>query len=72
MASPFIALSTSILGGCFADPVSLSPFLSAVSKLTPQGQLISFIHGSTEFAAILLAEGAVLCICAFLTQRRKA
>lgn len=72
VASPFIALATSILGGCFADLGSLSPALSAISKYTPQGQLIAFVHGADLFAVILAAEGLLLCVLAFLLQKKKA
>ncbi|MBO4563432.1 MAG: ABC transporter permease [Clostridia bacterium] len=69
MASPFIALVTSILGGCFADPGSLSPAFAFVSKLTPQGQLIAASGGKQAFAAVLAIEGIALLAAAFIASR---
>lgn len=70
LASPFIALVTSILGGCFAETGSLSPVLSLISKFTPQGQLIAYTHGNAVFLAILVTEGVVLCLIARILQKR--
>lgn len=72
VASPFIALVTSILGGCFADIGSRSGFFNALALLTPQGKLISSASGSSVFAIILIAEGAVLSAAAYIIDRRRA
>lgn len=70
IASPFIALVTSILGGCFADVSSLSPALALAAKYTPQGQLIAAASGNWAFAALLAAEGLVLGLAAFAARPR--
>ena len=72
VASPFIALVTSILGGCFADFGSGSRALRAISLITPQGKLISAASSRYEFALILLIEGAALALIAYLIDRRRA
>lgn len=72
VASPFIALATSLLGGCFADTSSLSPALSALSMLTPQGQLIAAAGGKSLFAALLAGEGLLLAAIALTIRRRRA
>ncbi|MBO4848255.1 MAG: ABC transporter permease [Clostridia bacterium] len=71
MASPFIALVTSILGGCFVDPGGLSPAFSVISKFTPQGQLTAAAGGAPAFAGLLLAEGALLLAAALVIRRRR-
>ncbi|MCR5808583.1 MAG: ABC transporter permease [Clostridiales bacterium] len=69
MASPFIALVTSILGGCFAELGSLSPALGLIAKFTPQGQLIAAASGKLVFCALLAAEGALLALVSRLVRR---
>ena len=60
IAAPFIALVTSVVGGCFADLGMLSPALGTLARFTPQGQLIAAAKGSAVFIAALVAEGAAL------------
>jgi hypothetical protein len=72
VASPFIALVTSILGGCFADYSSGSKALRVISLITPQGKLISAVSGRYVFALILLAEGIILAAAAFTIDKRRA
>ncbi len=71
LASPFIALVTSLFGGCFADLASLSPALAAVARCTPQGQLIAAVNGAPAFTLLLAAEGMVLGTAALLLSRKK-
>ena len=70
--SPFAALVTSILGGCFVELSSLSPALRIVARLTPQGQMIAAANGAGAFIPLLIAEGAVFALTAALLERRKA
>ncbi len=73
IAAPFIALITSVAGGCFADLASLSPALRVIARCTPQGQLIAASKGEPLFALLLLFEGAALMlICAIAGRRNKA
>lgn len=65
VASPFIALVTSIFGGCFADTASLSPALRVISKVTPQGRFIAAASGSYLFVALMVVIGLALSACAF-------
>ena len=71
IAAPAIALVTSLIGGCFMDLASLSPFLTVLSRLTPQGQLIACARGALPFAALLAAEGALLAGMATAVEKRK-
>lgn len=71
IAAPFIALLTSLIGGCFADLGSLSPALTALARCTPQGQLIACAKGLTLFAPLLAAEGMILALLSLLFGRKK-
>lgn len=64
VASPFIALITSIIGGCFMDVSSLSPALLTLSRITPQGQLIAALRGSPGFLILILCEGVLMAFIA--------
>lgn len=70
VASPFIALVTSILGGCFVNLGKTAGILSTIAKFTPQGQLIAASSGSYAFAALLAAEGILLLAVSYLIGRR--
>ena len=70
MASCFIALVTSILGGCFADFSSLSPVLSVISRLTPQGQMTAALHGAPIFIFVLIAEGCIFALLSLIQRKR--
>lgn len=70
VASPFIALVTSIFGGCFADTASLSPALKIVSYFTPQGRFIAAASGAYHFAAIMAALGLVFACLALAAERK--
>lgn len=72
IAAPFIALATSVIGGCFADLGMLSPALKIAARLTPQGQLTAAARGAYAFAALLGAEGVLLSCAAWLLHRKKA
>ena len=72
IASPAVALITSILGGCFADMGALSPALLVLSRLTPQGQLTAAVRGEPVFIAVLAAEAAALMILAAVIRRLRA
>ena len=61
LASPFIALITSLAGGCFIDPDALGGALKTVSLFTPQGQLLA-ARGSISHVLILLSAAAVLLV----------
>lgn len=71
LASPMIALVTSIFGGCFADPALLSPVLETVSRFTPQGQLIAAVNGAPAFLAVLTAEAALFCAGGYLLRLKE-
>ena len=71
IAAPFIALATSVAGGCFADLTSLSPALRAVAMCTPQGQLIAAAKGEALFLLLLLFEGLALLIAAMTVRSKK-
>lgn len=70
MASPVIALVTSILGGCFVDTGSLSPALAVIAKFTPQGQFIAVTAGKPVFCAVLIAEGLALAFLSRVLKKR--
>ncbi len=70
IAAPFIALITSLLGGCFMDVGALSSFMLALSRVTPQGQLIAAeTTDNILWCALLIFEGAV-CVCASRLARQ--
>lgn len=54
--APFLALITSLLGGCFGNIGILSPSLKALSLVTPQGLALSAQRGAAwAFAALIAA-----------------
>ncbi len=57
--APFLVLITGLVGGCFMDLSALSPTLSALSLLTPQGLLLAALSGSAFALPVLLAVGAL-------------
>ncbi|MBR0157393.1 MAG: ABC transporter permease [Clostridia bacterium] len=60
IASPFIALITSLAGGCFINPEALGGALKTVSLFTPQGLFLSAVNGRLFNIPILLIAGAVM------------
>ena len=70
LMAPFLALATSIIGGCFVDLSSLSPSFKALARFTPQGQLIAAVREQPAFLLVLLAEGCLLAWLAALLQKR--
>jgi len=73
--SPFLALLTGLIGGCFADTAALSPALRRLSLLTPQGL---FLAGLSEpehaalFFAVLFAAGAGMLLLSEIPALRLA
>ena len=59
LLAPFLALTTSILGGCFVDLTMVSDTFRTISWMTPQGQLIAAVRGRPVFFLVLLLEGIV-------------
>lgn len=70
LASPFIALITSLAGGCFIDPDALGGTLKTVSLFTPQGQLLA-ARGGVSHIFILLAAAAALLVFSLPVFGRK-
>jgi hypothetical protein len=71
VASPFIALVTSILGGCFVELGGFSKAFSIISKFTPQGQLISSVRGAWIFIPVLIAEGLIMAAVGFAIRKKR-
>lgn len=70
VASPFIALVTSIFGGCFADTASLSPAFRTAALVTPQGRFIAASSGSYLFAALMAGLGLLFAGLAYLAEAK--
>lgn len=66
IASPFIALITSLAGGCFINPEALGGTLKTVSFFTPQGLFLAAVNGRPILIIILALAGAVLLLLAAL------
>ncbi len=62
IASPFIALITSLAGGCFINPEALGGALKKVSYFTPQGLFLSAVNGNFIGTVILVIAGAVMLL----------
>ena len=70
--SPFVALFTGLLGGCFLDLSAVSPALRTLSLFTPQGLLLEAVSTDTLFAPLaLLAVGGICLTLAFLPYGRR-
>ncbi len=70
LMAPFLALATSIIGGCFVDLSSLSPSFKTLARCTPQGQLIAAVREQPVFLVVLLAEGCLFAWLAALLRRK--
>ena len=70
IAAPVIALVLSLLGGCFMDFTSLSPFLTVLSRCTPQGQFIAAANGGYRFLLLLLTEAALFVFLSLIGLRK--
>lgn len=70
--SPYLALLTSLLGGCFFDVSLLSPLFQTLSLLTPQGLLIWAAKSGDPLPALLLfAAGLLLYAISFIREKRR-
>lgn len=64
--SPFAALLSGLVGGCFMDLTSVSPQLARLALFTPQGLLLAGLSGDAPFALPVLAGvGAIALLAAF-------
>lgn len=70
--APFLAIVTSIVGGCFTDLSVLSETLRIVARCVPQGQMLAAAKGLPVFCLVLTLEGAVAIACAVLRNRRSS
>lgn len=71
LASPFIALITSLAGGCFIDPAALGGGLKKLALFTPQGQYLDALSGGWRGIALLLGLALVFLIAGSLAERIK-
>lgn len=70
--APFLAIVTSIAGGCFTDLSVLSDLLRFAARCVPQGQMLAASNGLPIFCLILLSEGiAAFLISALLNRSRR-
>lgn len=60
--APFITLLTCLVGGCFGDISLLSPALSALSLLTPQGLALRWSAGAAFPMSLLTVLGLVFLL----------
>ena len=68
--APFLAIVTSIVGGCFTDLSVLSDTLRIIARCVPQGQMLAAANGTVVFALILFCEGiAAVAIAAILNRK---
>lgn len=70
--APFLAIVTSLFGGCFTDLSVLSEGWRFVARCMPQGQMLAATNGHHVFCLLLIGEGAVAVLAAVLLQRKKA
>ncbi len=68
--APFLAIVTSIVGGCFTDLSVLSDALRTIARCVPQGQMLAAANGAAIFIPILLIEGIAASAIAVLLNRR--
>ena len=68
--APFLAIFTSIVGGCFTDLSVLSDALRIIARCVPQGQMLAAARGMTVFYPILIAEGIAAILLSMLLCRR--
>jgi len=62
VAAPFLAVITSVLGGCFFDFTALGGLAAYLPHLTPQGHLIRAVGGEPSSAWVLLGVGLLLSL----------
>ncbi len=70
--APFLAIVTSIVGGCFTDLSVLSDTLKIVARCVPQGQMLAAANGTGIFSLLLLAEGIAAIAIASLLHKKSA
>ncbi len=69
--SPFVALVTGLIGGCFMDLTSVSPELARLALFTPQGLLLAALAGDAPFALpALVASGFAALFAVFFGEIR--
>ncbi len=69
--APFLAIVTSVLGGCFTDLSLLSDAFVVIARCVPQGQLFAVINGNGLFCIVLFAESVLVLLTAYLVCRNK-
>ncbi len=69
--APFLAIVTSIFGGCFTDLSVLSDALRIVARCVPQGQMLAASNGLSIFCLLLLSEGIAAFLISMLLNRRR-
>ena len=70
--APFLAIVTSVIGGCFTDLSVLAPQIRIVTHCVPQGQLLAAVNGNAIFILIMFGESILLiCLSLLLHKRRK-
>ena len=70
--APFLAIVTSLLGGCFTDLSVLSDAWRIAARCMPQGQMLAAANGKLIFCVLMLAECAAAVFAAILIQRKRA
>ena len=72
IASPFIALITSLAGGCFINPEAIGGALKTLSFFTPQGLYLSALNGRWACIIILVLAGLLMTVLCLMNARAAA
>lgn len=70
--APFLAIVTSVIGGCFTDLSLLSPQLQIAARCVPQGQLLAAVNGNIVFCLVLFGEGIFALLLSWFLHKRRA
>lgn len=70
--APFLAIASSVVGGCFTDLSLLSDPFTVIARCTPQGQLFAVINGSGLYCFALLAESMLALMSAYAIRTKRA
>ena len=70
--APFLAILTSVVGGCFTDLSIMGEQWKIVARCVPQGQMLASANGVWYFDLILLGESAIALFVAWIVHSERS
>ena len=69
--APFLAILTSVIGGCFTDLSLLAEYWKILSRCVPQGQMLAASNGEGIMYAVMLAESVLAVFLSGIIHSRR-